>query len=98
VTAGGALRQCPRCGWWTHVLEPSGACLSCTLGWVHCAAHTCRLEWAGPGHRKVTAWQVVATMRERAETGLDLVKSGSERPRAVGAAGARPEPTKEVRA
>jgi len=57
-----ALLQCPGCGWFTRQLQPDGRCLDCNLGWTTCPQRM-RLEWAGSEHRRVTAHEVLTTMR-----------------------------------
>lgn len=62
MTTSAPLLQCPRCGWYTRQLQPDGRCLDCTLGWTQCPQHA-RLEWAGTDHRRVTATEILTTIR-----------------------------------
>ena len=55
------LAQCPRCGWWTRQLGPTGQCGDCEWGWAHCPVHG-RLEWDGHQHQRVTVRDVLDTL------------------------------------
>lgn len=77
-----ALLQCPGCGWYTRQLQPDGRCLDCNLGWTRCPQHA-RLEHAGSDHRKVTAHEILTTMR--AHHNVAPLPSPSTGPRGVSA-------------
>jgi len=52
------LRSCRHCGRWSRGLAPTGLCLACRQGWVHCVEHG-RWEHERSAHVRVSVADVL---------------------------------------